>query len=219
MSRPSWMVAAGVITAIVLIPSSSSAQQSMSSTPSTAGMSPAQMAKADGGIPSFSAGDIAFMQGMIGHHAQAIVMATWAASHGARPNVKILAERIIVSQNDEINSMGRWLRARNLRVPEADTKGEHAGMDMPGMDMSHALMPGMLTPEQMKQLNAAQGPDFDRLFLTFMIQHHTGALTMVDKLMESQGAAQDDVIFKFASDVQADQSAEIDRMTKMLEAR
>ena len=107
--------------------------------------------------------------------------------------------------------MQRWLGEHHEVVPDGKV-----GMMMPGMNMP-MMMPGMLTPEQMAQLSAASGPEFDRLFLTFMIQHHQGALTMVDQLFGSQGAAQDDKIFKFASDVSADQTAEIDRMQNMLE--
>jgi uncharacterized protein (DUF305 family) len=200
------IVAIGLVAVFGITPTSTTAQQVLT---------PAAAAKADNGVPPFTAADVRFMQGMIGHHAQAVVMAGWAPSHGAREAVRILAERIVVAQNDEIAMMRRWLREHHEMVPEADTKGEHAGMDMPGMP---ALMPGMLTPEQMKQLNEARGPEFDRLFLTFMIQHHQGALTMVDQLFGSQGAAQDDNIFKFAADVSADQSTEIDRMNKMLVA-
>jgi uncharacterized protein (DUF305 family) len=211
MKRSSWsLIAAGLLAAVTLAPSRTAAQSGGEA------LSPAAQAKADGGVPHFGAADVHFMQGMIGHHAQAIVMANWAPSHGASDVMRVLCERIIVSQTDEIFSMQNWLRARKQTVPEADTKGEHAGMDMPGM--SHELMPGMLTPEQMKQLDAARGPEFDKAFLKFMIQHHQGALTMVDQLFASQGAAQDDAIFKFASDVAADQAAEIDRMTKMLDA-
>jgi uncharacterized protein (DUF305 family) len=161
--------------------------------------------------PTYTAADVAFMQGMIGHHSQAVVMAGWAPSHGARSDVATLAARIVVSQRDEIVSMQRWLRDRHEMVP--DTTG-HMTMDMgPGHDM---LMPGMLTPDEMAQLNAARGPEFDKLFLVFMIHHHQGALAMVHQLFESEGAGQDEQVFKFASDVGADQTAEIDRMATIL---
>jgi uncharacterized protein (DUF305 family) len=164
--------------------------------------------------PGYTAADVHFMQGMIGHHAQAIVMSRWAPSHGASEDVAVLASRIIVSQRDEIASMRRWLTDHHEVVP--DTTG-HMGMDMPGMKMDgDHLMPGMLTPEQMAQLDAARGEQFDKLFLLFMIRHHQGALSMVNDLFESEGAGQEEQVFKFASDVSADQTAEIDRMARML---
>jgi uncharacterized protein (DUF305 family) len=182
------------------------------------GMSPAEQAKADSGRPPFTSADVQFMQGMIMHHTQAVIMAGWAPSHGARPDVQRLCERIVVAQKDEIVFMQRWLRERHQAAPEANFTDWHAGLGMPAMAGMPAMgpMPGMLTAAQMTQLEAARGPDFDRLFLTFMIQHHTGALTMVDNLFEAEGAGQDGDIFKFASDVGADQTAEIDRMSHML---
>jgi uncharacterized protein (DUF305 family) len=169
-------------------------------------------AAAQGGLPHYTTADVQFMQGMIGHHSQAVVMAGWAPTHGARDDLRILAGRILVSQRDEIVSMRRWLRDNHEMVP--DTTG-HMTMDM-GPGGHDALMPGMLTPEQMAQLDHARGPEFDKLFLVFMIRHHQGALTMVQQLFASQGAAQNETIFKFASDVGADQTAEIDRMVSML---
>jgi len=173
---------------------------------------PAELAAANHGHPPFVAADVNFMSGMIGHHAQAVLMASWAPTHGASPAVQRLCERIGVAQTDEIKFMQTWLRDRNQRVPPADPRG-HV---MPGMDPM--LMPGMLTPEQMKRLDAARGVEFDRFFLTFMIQHHRGALTMVETLLGSYGAAQDEAVYKFSSDVTADQSTEIDRMNLMLAA-
>ncbi len=163
---------------------------------------------------AYTAADVRFMQGMIGHHAQAVVMAGWAPSHGAGESVKTLAGRIDVAQRDEIAFMQRWLRERSETVPEA-MMHDMTGHDMAGMALP-ALMPGMLTAEQMAQLSKASGAEFDRLFLTFMIQHHRGALTMVDQLFGSPGAGQDLYIFRFASDVGADQTTEIDRMRLML---
>ncbi|MEP6990693.1 MAG: DUF305 domain-containing protein [bacterium] len=182
----------------------------------SAPMTPAEQARADGGQMPYTAADVHFMQGMIGHHAQAVVMARWAPTHGARESVRLLAGRIEVGQQDEIAFMQRWLRERHELVPDAAALMEHAGMDMPGMAMGD-LMPGMLTPEQMAQLGKATGAEFDRLFLTDMIQHHQGALTMVDQLFGSQGAGQELYVFRFASDVSADQATEIDRMRSMLE--
>jgi uncharacterized protein (DUF305 family) len=184
--------------------------------PATGGqavLTPAAQARADSGRPPYTAADVQFMSGMIRHHAQAVLMAGWAPTHGASEAVRVLCERIVVAQRDEIAFMQRWLRERHEAVPEADAAH---GM-MPGMDHSK-LMPGMLTAEQLTQLDRARGAEFDRLFLAFMIQHHQGAITMVEQLFSAQGAAQDDAVFKFASDVNADQSTEIDRMSTMLTA-
>src|SRR5712671_7908756 len=140
-------------------------------------LAPAAQARAEGGRPPYTAADVRFMAGMIGHHAQAVLMAGWAPSHGASPSVRILCERIVVAQNDEIAFAQRWLREHGEYVPPADPRGHiMQGMDQP------MLMPGMLTPRQMAQLDSARGPEFDRLFLTFMIQHHQGAITMVQQL-------------------------------------
>ena len=160
---------------------------------------------------SVNAADVRFMSGMIVHHAQALLMAGWAPTHDASAAVRLLCDRIIASQNDEIAFMQRWLRERQQPVPDA-----MAGHSMPGMD--RALLPGMLTPDQLAQLDAARGSEFDRLFLAFMIQHHQGALTMVQQLLATPGAAQDGVVFQFSAGVSADQSAEIDRMSRMLAA-
>ena len=170
-------------------------------------------ARADSARLPYTAADIHFMSGMIGHHAQAITMASWAPSHGASPSIQTLAQRIINAQKDEIATMQQWLRDRRQPVPEPDP----AGMKMNMGRMEHAmLMPGMLTPEQMNQLDAARGTDFDRLFLTFMIQHHRGAVQMVKDLFATPGAGQDELVFKLASDVNVDQTTEIARMERML---
>ena len=174
-------------------------------------LSPAALAQADSGRPAVTAADIQFMTGMIGHHAQAVLIAGWAPSHGAGQAVRALCERIVVGQRDEIVFMQSWLQDRRLPVPD----GDPAHFAMPGMD--HAMMPGMLSQEQLVRLDQARGPEFDRLFLTYMIQHHRGAITMVEQLMGSRGAAQEDKVFKFVSDVNVDQTTEIERMTLMLE--
>ncbi len=210
----------------------------------------------------FTPADVDFMTGMIGHHAQALVMSRLAPTHGASPAVQRLAARIVNAQNDEIESMQRWLRQRGQPVPvprveglmltvtmeapdeadaaeggmghgamnhgaEIDRQPEgmghsamghsamgHSAMDHGGMD--HSGMPGMLSQAQLEELDAARGADFDRLFLRYMIQHHGGAITMVDTLFASDGAAQDDDAFKLASDINADQVTEIERMELML---
>ena len=169
-------------------------------------------APADSARHRYTADDVHFMSGMIHHHAQAVLMAGWAPTHGASQPVRIMCERIVVGQRDEIALMQRWLRERHEAVPEAE-----ASHDM--MRRHHAMMmPGMLTAEQLARLDGARGPEFDRLFLQFMIQHHQGAITMVNQLFGSQGGGEEETVFRIASDVYADQSTEIDRMQKMLVA-
>lgn len=162
------------------------------------------------GALRYTSADVDFMSGMIAHHAQAVAMARWAPSHGASSSVQTLCLRIINAQTDEIALMQRWLGDHHQPVPAADPRGMRmAGMDQP------MLMPGMLTPVQMAQLDSARGPEFDRLFLRFMIQHHGGAVSMVNHLF-AQGAGEEETVFKFASDVYADQTTEIARMQRML---
>jgi len=182
-------------------------------TQQSASPSPAVRAVADTGRRSYVAADVHFMAGMIHHHAQAVLMGGWAPTHGASPAVRVMCERIVVGQRDEIALMERWLRERHEAVPEADTSHQM----MPGMDHS-MMMPGMLTAEQLEQLDRARGPEFDLLFLRFMIQHHQGAVTMVDQLFGSQAAGEEETVFRIASDIYADQTTEIDRMQKMLAA-
>jgi uncharacterized protein (DUF305 family) len=170
-------------------------------------------AKADSLRHPYTDADVHFMSGMIHHHAQAIVMSRWAPTHGASPAVLRLADRIINAQQDEILSMQSWLRDRRQPVPDATATGMK--MQMGGME-HEMLMPGMLTDAQMRQLDAARGPEFDRLFLTYMIQHHKGAVSMVKELFDTYGAGQDELVFKFASDVNVDQTTEIARMEKLL---
>jgi len=164
----------------------------------------------------FSDADVEFMAGMIPHHAQAVIMAGWAPSHGARPDVAILCERIVVAQRDEIAMMQTWLTDRAQEVPDATSTRHKMKMDGVTHEM---LMPGMLTDEEMAQLDRSRGPEFDRLFLVGMIKHHQGAIDMVDTLFKAYGAAQDETVYKFASDVYADQSIEIDKMHEMLGSR
>ena len=163
----------------------------------------------------FTDADVRFFTGMISHHAQALVMSGLAPTHGAGPSVSTLAARIINAQNDEIQLMQQWLKDRGQPVPEVHVDGLNMMVHGAGGMMN---MPGMLTPEQMQDLDRARGPDFDRLFLTYMIQHHKGAVTMVQELFATDGAANDELAFKLASDVQADQTTEIARMEKMLSA-
>jgi uncharacterized protein (DUF305 family) len=161
----------------------------------------------------YSTADVDFMSGMIPHHAQAVLIAGWAESHGARPEIRVLCERMVVAQRDEIALMRTWLRDRGQPVPDANAT--HHRMKMNGVEHD-MLMPGMLSPEELKQLDKARGPEWDRLFLTFMIRHHEGAIKMVDDLFNAYGALQDDDMYKFASDLYADQTTEIDRMHQML---
>jgi uncharacterized protein (DUF305 family) len=172
-------------------------------------------AQADSARHPYTVADVDFMAHMIAHHAQAIEMSRLAPTNGASPSIRTLAERIINAQQDEIALMQQWLHDRRQAVPEAHSTAmpmEHAGHEM------MMMMPGMLTPAQMKQLEEARGAEFDRLFLTFMIQHHRGAIEMVKQLFATPGAAQDPSVFKLASDVSVDQSTEVARMTQMLAA-
>jgi uncharacterized protein (DUF305 family) len=164
-------------------------------------------ARADSMTRPYTAADVQFMTNMIPHHSQALEMSRMAPSHGANAEVQRLAARIINAQKDEVSLMQQWLADRQKPVPEASSAGHmHHGMHMPGM----------LTPEQMKELDAARGKAFDRLFVTYMIQHHKGAVHMVQQLFASQGAAQNETVFRFATDVQVDQTTEIARMERML---
>jgi uncharacterized protein (DUF305 family) len=172
-------------------------------------------ARADSAQKPYTAADVHFMSGMISHHAQALAMARMAPTHRADAAIQRLAARIINAQQDEISIMQQWLADRQQPVPEPDPAGMK--MNMNGVQHVH-LMPGMLTEAQMKQLDAARGKEFDRLFLTFMIQHHSGAVEMVKQLFGTTGAGQNDIVFKFASDVNVDQTTEIARMERMLEA-
>jgi uncharacterized protein (DUF305 family) len=170
--------------------------------------------------------DIDFMQGMIIHHAQAVVMSDWASTHGARPNLRVLCKRIALSQRDEIAMMRRWLLEHHLAAPDPlhmlpgvnSPMQDNSGMNMPGMDMgAHPMMmTGMLTPAEMRALDAARGPAFDSLYLTGMIRHHEGALDMVARLFATPGAGQQPEISAFATDIDAGQRAEIARMQAML---
>jgi len=163
-----------------------------------------------------TAADVKFMQGMIHHHAQAIDMTELLKTRSSSDDMKKLALRIQVSQTDEIRMMQRWLQAHGQDAP--DPHAMHMpGMIMPGMDHG-PMMAGMLTPEEMAHLATLKGVEFDRVFLAGMIKHHGGAITMVNELFASPGAAQDSNIYAFASDVVADQQMEIDRMSGMLAA-
>jgi uncharacterized protein (DUF305 family) len=163
----------------------------------------------------YTAADVEFMAGMIPHHAQAVLMAKMAPTHAARPELKMMCERMLISQRDEIEFMRNWLRDRGQPVPAADAT--HHRMKMNGVEHD-MLMPGMLTREEMAALEKARGAGWDRLFLEGMIKHHEGAIKMVDDLFAAHGALQDEDVYQFATDVYADQTSEIERMQKMLAA-
>lgn len=150
--------------------------------------------------------DVQFMQDMVAHHAQALAMTVLVPARTGREDIRIIAQRIDRSQNDEIARMRRWLQNRGAKVPEITLPhAQHATRTGP-------LMPGMLTPDEMMQLESASGSEFDRLFLRYMIRHHEGALIMVAELFRRHGAGRDPELFRFASDVDADQRAEIRRL-------
>jgi uncharacterized protein (DUF305 family) len=167
-------------------------------------------------LPLRSQADVEFMRGMIMHHSQAVEMTALMASHTENKELRSLGARISSSQSDEIKLMRRWLAARGEPISTTTSSG------MPNMNMSReplALMPGMLTPEQMEALRNAKGAEFDHLFLTGMIQHHNGALTMVKDLFDTAGAGQDADLFNFATDADNTQRAEIRIMQTMLEKK
>jgi uncharacterized protein (DUF305 family) len=163
----------------------------------------------DSSRPRHTAADTRFMQHMIGHHAQALEMTKLVPSRTSRDDMRLLAERIDVSQRDEIGLIRQWLERRREEVPSMDTH-HHAAMG------HQPLMPGMLTAGELAQLAKAAGTEFDRLFLQYMIRHHEGALTMVKDLFGTPGAAQETETYRFATDVEADQRTEIDRMRALL---
>lgn len=173
----------------------------------------------------YTEADVSFMVGMIQHHAQAVVISRWAPTHGASAAIQRLSARIINAQMDEITLMRTWLVDRNRPAPTVDSLGaltlpagmeDHSMMDH-GEHAGHDMgMPGMLSAAQLRELDAARGEEFDVLFLQRMIAHHRGAVTMVSDLTSSQGAGQDETVFKFAADVAVDQSTEIRRMLQML---
>ncbi len=176
----------------------------------TAGIASAQAA------PQYTAADVRFMQGMIGHHAQALVMTALIPDRTTRTDIRALGERIEVSQKDEIKMMQQWLRDRHQTVPDPNAPHAHH-MDMPGMAIADTLMPGMLTADQVAELAKTRGSEFEKLFLKDMIRHHEGALTMVASLLGTTGSGQEPEVFRFAAEVDSDQRAEIARMSALLD--
>ena len=216
--HPCWTIAALLL---VLATAACSGTRSLDaenpSQPATGSMAELEAlywARLDSARMGFTEADVHFMTGMIGHHAQALVMSAMAPTHGASVAVQTLAARIINAQQDEIATMQQWLRDRGQPVPEVHITGTTLRVHGAGDHVMH--MPGMLTPEQIRELDEARGVAFDRLFLSYMIQHHGGAVTMVDDLFSTDGAAQDEAAFKLASDIHVDQLTEIARMERML---
>jgi uncharacterized protein (DUF305 family) len=166
------------------------------------------------GPPAPFGPDVEFMQGMIMHHSQAVEMVALLRTRAKSPELKALGEKITLSQSDEIRFMKDWLVTRGKSTTMQMDHSHMTAEQMKNMDM---LMPGMLTPQQMDELAKAKGAKFDHLFLTGMIQHHGGALTMVDDLMRTPGAGQDPVLFDFATDIDNTQRAEIKIMQAMLD--
>jgi uncharacterized protein (DUF305 family) len=165
----------------------------------------------------YAAADVRFMHHMLMHHGQALVMTAMVPTRSTRDDIKRVAERITVSQRDEMALMQRWLRARGEAVPADMDHAHHAGMSGMTGDAAHAMpMPGMLTPAELARLEASSGAPFDSLFIAGMIRHHEGALTMVREYLATPGAAQESEIFRFASDVDADQRAEIRRLRGLM---
>ena len=208
-----WCQESKTATGVTIVQPGAPGQSNKTLTPETANAPLRKPSKAD----------VEFMQGMIMHHSQAVEMTELLRTRSKDKDVQALGKRISISQTDEMAYMKQWLTDRGEPV-SASGSMNMAGMEhmdhMDHMKMgSMPMMPGMLTPEQMKALAAATGPEFDHLFLTGMIQHHTGALTMVKDLFKSPGAGQDPQLFDFASDVDNTQQAEIDIMRHMLKEK
>jgi uncharacterized protein (DUF305 family) len=218
--RLTFRIARAASLSLVLVTACSSAPKPVTGVKMAAGAgvvgtnSGAAIAAAQRAAEQFAPADVEFMQGMIPHHAQAVIMARWAVTHGARADIKILCERIAVAQADEIRMMRRWLGERKQEMP--DSLATKHVMKMDGMT-HEMLMPGMLSDAQMQALDNARGAAFDRLFLLGMIGHHEGAIAMVHELFSHGDAGHDETVFRFAADVEADQSAELNKMRVMLQ--
>lgn len=174
-------------------------------------------ARIDSSRMSFTQADVKFMTGMIAHHAQALIMSRLAPENGANKEIRTLAARIINAQKDEIASMQQWLRDRRQPVPKIEIDGLNLMVEINGEPYTHFRhMKGVLSQRQLMELSNARGAAFDRLFLDYMIEHHSGAVHMVNNLFSTDGAAQDEQAFRLASDIQVDQKTEIERMRQML---
>ncbi|MBW3571143.1 MAG: DUF305 domain-containing protein [Gemmatimonadetes bacterium] len=199
---PRWVKAAALVASVLSASCGTGAVQAQAGQPEPHSAPPSHPA-------AHADPDVRFMTGMIAHHAQALDMVALVPERATRADVRRMAERIEVSQRDEIAMMQRWLQARGHPVPAADAAHAHHGP-------AHARMPGMLSEEEMQRLAAARGPEFDRLFLELMIRHHEGALEMVAELFGTPGGGQASEVFHVASEVGADQRMEIERMRTML---
>jgi uncharacterized protein (DUF305 family) len=173
------------------------------------------IATAESEARKFAPADVEFMQGMIPHHAQAVIMARWAVARTSRHDLRVLSERIAIAQTDEIRLMRRWLRERGQSVPDSISTKHVMKM---GATTHEMLMPGMLTDAQMAALDQARGVEFERLYLTGMIAHHRGAIEMVRTLLSHGNAGHDDTVFRFAADVESDQTTEIHKMLLIFES-
>ena len=230
MRRPTgWPLAATLLAAAAACtpPSPEPAGAVRPATPAAAGATAATAATAATGSDTaarrWTEADVRFVRGMIAHHAQALVMTALLPARTTREDMRLLAERITVSQRDEIALMRRWLERRGEAPPAADAHAAHGAHGAGGAGGAAHMeggtpMPGMLTPAQLDSLAAASGTDFDRRFLEGMIRHHEGALTMVADLLATPGAGQEPELFSLASDIDADQRAEIRRMRALLDA-
>ncbi|MBO6620494.1 MAG: DUF305 domain-containing protein [Balneola sp.] len=198
-------------------PNSETVSQQKAEQPSKAELEEIYWARIDSSKMNFTEADVKFMTGMIGHHAQALIMSRLAPENNASSQVQTLAARIINAQKDEIATMQTWLRDRGQSVPEVHIDGLKLMIHGTGMDHSnHMNMAGMLSQEQLVELSNAKGKKFDELYLKYMIQHHQGAVTMVQTLINTDGAAQDEQAFRLSTDINVDQITEIERMKRML---
>lgn len=197
---------------------STESTQTQTSTNETPELEELYWSRIDSSRMSFTEADVKFMRGMIAHHAQALIMSRLAPENGASEAVQTLAARIINAQKDEIATMQQWLRDRDQPVPSIEIDGLNLMVEINGEPFTmYKKMRGVLSQQQLEELAAARGAEFDRLFLKYMIEHHAGAVHMVDNLFGTDGAAQDEAAFRLASDIQVDQRTEIERMQLMLD--
>lgn len=211
------ILAVFLLVAGILSCKSTEPAQTNSSTSDTTELEALYWSRVDSSRMSFTDADVQFMTMMIPHHAQALIMSDLAPENEANAEVRRLAARIINAQKDEISTMQQWLRDRDQPVPEIKIDGLDLYVELAGEPLtSYQNMHGVLSEEQIQELANARGSDFDRLFLSYMIEHHSGAVHMVENLFSKDGAAQGTETFRLASDIQVDQITEIERMSMML---